>query len=79
MDVEFGERVLRAGRRIGYEPRSVVYHDVDWSRLAEAYFKRRHELQGRSRAIYKASGVSSKPWEPRSGSVRVLLVHRAPQ
>ncbi len=59
MDVEFGERVLRAGRRIGYEPRSVVYHDVDWSRLTEAYFKRRHELQGRSRAIYKASGVSS--------------------
>jgi GT2 family glycosyltransferase len=59
MDVEFGERVLRAGRRIGYEPRSVVYHDVDWSRLTEAYFKRRHELQGRSRAIYKATGVSS--------------------
>jgi GT2 family glycosyltransferase len=59
MDVEFGERVLRAGRCIGYEPRSVVYHDVDWSRLTEGYFKRRHELQGRSRAIYKGSGVFS--------------------
>lgn len=59
MDVEFGERVLRAGRRIGYEPRSVVYHDVDWSRLTEEYFKQRHELQGRSRAIYKQSGVLS--------------------
>jgi cellulose synthase/poly-beta-1,6-N-acetylglucosamine synthase-like glycosyltransferase len=59
MDVEFGERVLRAGRRIGYEPRSVVYHDVDWSRLTEGYFKQRHELQGRSRAIYKGSGVLS--------------------
>jgi cellulose synthase/poly-beta-1,6-N-acetylglucosamine synthase-like glycosyltransferase len=59
MDVEFGERVLRAERRIGYESRSVVYHDVDWSRLTESYFKRRHELQGRSRAIYKRSGVFS--------------------
>lgn len=59
MDVEFGERVLRAGRCIGYEPRSVAYHDVDWSRLTEAYFKQRHELQGRSRAIYKGSGVLS--------------------
>jgi cellulose synthase/poly-beta-1,6-N-acetylglucosamine synthase-like glycosyltransferase len=59
MDVEFGERVLRMGRRIGYEPRSVVYHDVDWGRLTEAYFKQRHELQGRSRAIYKGSGVFS--------------------
>ena len=39
MDVEFGERVLRAGRRIGYEPRSIVYHDIDWSRLTEEYFK----------------------------------------
>ena len=59
MDVEFGERVLRAKRHIGYEPRSVVYHDVDWNRLTENYFKRRHELQGRSRAIYKSSGVFS--------------------
>src|SRR5690349_7578497 len=59
MDVEFGERVLRAGRRSGYEPRSIVYHDVDWTRLTEEYFKRRHQLQGRSRAIYKESGIFS--------------------
>ena len=59
MDVEFGERVLRTGRRIGYEPRSIVYHDVDWTRLTEEYFKRRHQLQGRSRAIYKESGIFS--------------------
>jgi GT2 family glycosyltransferase len=59
MDVEFGERVLRAGGRIGYEPQSIVYHDVDWDRLTEAYFRRRHELQGRSRLIYKKSGIIS--------------------
>jgi len=59
MDVEFGERVLRLGGRIGYEPRSIVYHDVDWSRLTEDYFRRRHEMQGRSRLIYKESTLFS--------------------
>ena len=59
MDVEFGERVMRAGGRIGYEPKSIVYHDVDWSRLTEGYFRRRHELQGRSRLLYKKSGILS--------------------
>src|SRR5438093_13005879 len=53
MDVEFGERVLKVGGHIGYEPRSLVYHNVDWSRLAEHYFRLRHEMQGRTRVIYK--------------------------
>jgi len=57
MDVEFGERVLRVGGRIGYEPKSVVYHVVDWSRLTESYFRLRHEMQGRSRLIYKESTI----------------------
>jgi glycosyltransferase involved in cell wall biosynthesis len=55
MDVEFGERVLKVGGHIGYEPRAVVYHNVDWSRLTEDYFRLRHEMQGRSRLIYKES------------------------
>jgi cellulose synthase/poly-beta-1,6-N-acetylglucosamine synthase-like glycosyltransferase len=59
MDVEFGERVQRCGGRIGYEPRSVVYHDIDWSRLTEEYFRKRHEMQGRSRLIYKDCSVVS--------------------
>ena len=59
MDVEFGERVQRCGGRIGYEPRSVVYHDIDWSRLTEEYFRKRHEMQGRSRLIYKECSVVS--------------------
>jgi glycosyltransferase involved in cell wall biosynthesis len=59
MDVEFGERVLRAGGRIGYEPKSVVYHNVDWGRLTEEYFRWRHEVQGRSRLIYKESSIFS--------------------
>ncbi|MGH7847178.1 MAG: glycosyltransferase family 2 protein [Candidatus Binatia bacterium] len=59
MDVEFGARVLRKGGHIGYEPKSVVYHHVDWSRLTEDYFRLRHEMQGRSRLIYKRSPVLS--------------------
>jgi len=59
MDVEFGERVMRLGGRIGYEPRSIVYHQVDWSRLTEGYFRQRHEMQGRSRLIYKQCSAFS--------------------
>ena len=59
MDVEFGERVMRLGGRIGYEPRSIVYHQVDWSRLTETYFRQRHEMQGRSRLIYKQCSAFS--------------------
>lgn len=59
MDVEFGERVMRLGGRIGYEPRSIVYHQVDWSRLSESYFRQRHEMQGHSRLIYKQSSAFS--------------------
>ena len=59
MDVEFGERVMRVGGRIGYEPRSIVYHQVDWSRLSESYFRQRHEMQGHSRLIYKQSSALS--------------------
>ena len=59
MDVEFCQRILRRGLRIGYQPQSVVYHDVDWSRLTEEYFRSRHEQQGRSRLIYKNSSLLS--------------------
>jgi GT2 family glycosyltransferase len=56
-DVEFAERLLRAGFRIGYEPNAVVYHEVDWSRFSEEFFRRRHEAQGRSRLVYKKQSI----------------------
>ena len=58
-DVEFAKRVLKAGRRIGYEPRAVVYNEVDWSRLSEEFFRFRHEQQGRSRLVYKKNSIFS--------------------
>jgi GT2 family glycosyltransferase len=52
-DVEFAQRMLSAGKRIGYEPKAAVYHGVDWDRLNEKFFQHWHEQQGRSRLIYK--------------------------
>ena len=56
-DVEFAKRLLRAGKRIGYEPGAAVYNEIDPSRLTEEFFRFRHEQQGRSRLIYKGSSL----------------------
>lgn len=56
-DVEFAKRVLRGGRRIGYEPRAAVYNELDPSRLTEEFFRLRHEQQGRSRLAYKGNSM----------------------
>jgi GT2 family glycosyltransferase len=58
-DVEFAQRVIRSGGRIGYEHRAAVYHVVEWSRLTEEFFRLRHEQQGRSRLIYKQQSLAS--------------------
>ena len=58
-DVEFAQRMLGAGKRIGYEPRAAVYHEVDWDRLNEKFFRLWHEQQGRSRLLYKKSSMLS--------------------
>jgi GT2 family glycosyltransferase len=58
-DVEFAQRILRNGGKIGYEPKARVFHEVDWSRLTEEFFRIRHEQQGRSRLIYKKQSVLS--------------------
>lgn len=56
-DVEFAQRILRHGGRMGYEPKAAVYHEVDWNRLTEEFFRLRHEQQGRSRLIYKKNSL----------------------
>lgn len=56
-DVEFAKRVLKAGMRIGYEPRAAVYNELDPSRLTEEFFRLRHEQQGRSRLAYKRQSL----------------------
>jgi glycosyltransferase involved in cell wall biosynthesis len=39
-DTEFGDRLLKAGERLRYEPSAVVYHSVPENRLKKAYFLR---------------------------------------
>ena len=58
-DVEFAQRIINNGMRIGYEPAAAVFHDVDWRRLSEQFFRQRHEQQGRSRLIYKKQFLAS--------------------
>lgn len=58
-DVEFARRVVKASKRIGWEPQASVYNELDPSRLNEESFRLRHELQGRSRLVYKNSSVFS--------------------
>jgi GT2 family glycosyltransferase len=58
-DVEFAQRLVKSGGRIGYNPEAAVYHEVDWSRLTEEFFRQRHEQQGRSRLIYKKQSLAS--------------------
>jgi len=58
-DVEFAQRVIKNGMRIGYEPAAGVIHEVDRSRLSEEFFRQRHEQQGRSRLIYKKQSLAS--------------------
>jgi GT2 family glycosyltransferase len=58
-DVEFAQRIIRDGGKIGYEPRAAVYHEVDWHRLTEEFFRLRHEQQGRSRLIFKNQSLAS--------------------
>lgn len=58
-DVEFAQRMIDSGMRIGYEPAAGVVHEVDWRRLTEEFFRQRHEQQGRSRLIYKKQNLAS--------------------
>lgn len=58
-DVEFAHRMLTAGKKIGYEPNAAVYHEVDWDRLNDDFFRRWHEQQGLSRLLYKRGSLLS--------------------
>jgi glucosyl-dolichyl phosphate glucuronosyltransferase len=52
-DVEIAQRIRRAGMKIAYMPRAIVYHRVDRERLTEQYFKQTHWRQGASRFLMK--------------------------
>ncbi len=47
-DAEFGERLLRAGEKLLYLPRAVIYHPVDKARMTKSYFTTSYFNIGRS-------------------------------
>lgn len=47
-DIEFGLRLLNAGKRLRYEPSAIVYHAVPEGRLGKRYIRRWHFDKARS-------------------------------
>jgi GT2 family glycosyltransferase len=52
-DTEMSARLRRAGMRIGYAPRALVYHDVDTARADRERFVRISRERGRCRMIHE--------------------------
>lgn len=53
-ETEMSARLARAGFRIGYAPRALVYHDVDPARADRARFLRIARERGRCRMIHES-------------------------
>jgi GT2 family glycosyltransferase len=58
-DVELAQRILRAGMKIGYMQRAIVYHRVDRERLTEEYFRQIHRCQGKSRFLLRNRSIAA--------------------
>jgi GT2 family glycosyltransferase len=56
-ETEMSARLARAGFRIGYAPRALVYHDVDAARADRARFLRIARERGRCRMIHESHRV----------------------
>jgi GT2 family glycosyltransferase len=52
-ETEISRRLRRAGLRIGYSPKAIVYHDVDPSRANRDRFIRIARERGRSRVLHE--------------------------
>jgi GT2 family glycosyltransferase len=61
-DVELAQRILKAGIKIAYMPRAIVYHRIDRERLTEEYFKQSHRRQGASRFQMKKRSSAEIIW-----------------
>lgn len=57
-DVEFGGRLLAAGKRIWYEPSAIVYHSVPSHRVRKSYFLT--WWYGKARSDVRQSGASTE-------------------
>lgn len=58
-ETEISKRLRRAGFRIGYAPRALVYHEVDPARADRARFLRIARERGRCRMLHERHGTLS--------------------
>jgi GT2 family glycosyltransferase len=56
-DTEFSMRIRKAGFKIGYTPRAVVYHELNPARYGRAYNRDVEYRKGVSRSIYRHDSI----------------------
>jgi len=57
-DTEFGDRLIRAGEKIVYSPKAIVYHPVDPKRATKEYFLSWYYYNGRS--LTRSAGLPNE-------------------
>jgi GT2 family glycosyltransferase len=81
-ETEMSARLVRAGFRIGYAPRALVFHDVDPARADRARFLRIARERGRCRMIHESHRALAVLADNAIAALRVwtaLLVGAAPE
>lgn len=56
-DTEYSMRIRKAGFKMGYAPRAVVYHELDPARYGRAYNRRIHYRKGLSRTLHRHDSI----------------------
>jgi GT2 family glycosyltransferase len=79
-ETEMSRRLRRAGLRIGYSPKAIVYHDVDPSRANRDRFIRIARERGRSRILHEPHSLGRVALELAIARARLGLarLRRAP-
>ena len=72
-ETEMSARLARAGFRIGYAPRALVYHDVDPARADRARFLRIARERGRCRMLHESHRTLSVLADNAVAALRVWI------
>jgi GT2 family glycosyltransferase len=56
-DTEYSRRIRKAGFRIGYTPRAIVYHELDPARYGREYHRAVQYRKGLSRSLYRSDSI----------------------
>jgi glucosyl-dolichyl phosphate glucuronosyltransferase len=73
-ETEMSQRLRRAGFRIGYAPRAIVYHEVDAARADRARFARIARERGFCRTLHEAHSPIKAGFDAAIAVIRLLVV-----